>query len=340
MASVAPEDQSLTAKKAEARRPHHGDSVLRDPSLNAMHRERAQAILHDARDLSRRGVSFDPFLEIGAGSVQRSIALMHGAPSEGLATDISQESLRDAPYILQLLGHDRLPVRVSCDAHHLPLLSNTFAFVFAYQALHHFSNPAPVIAECHRVLGRGGHFFFNEEPLDSWLRRLLRGERVLAHPPTPIQRLGYRFGVEKIFWDDGAHERALGMTEARFDIDLWRTALQPFEILEFEVNRKLRLRSNLRTPAWAVALSGFAGGNARGLCVKRDGHPPARDLRERFVCLDCSAPLALPAPPSALACAGCGRIYPCADGVLRMLPRELEETLHGERRRPGHVATT
>ena len=47
-------------------------------------------------------------------------------------------------------------------------------FVFAYQALHHFAQPVPVIAECHRVLGQGGHLFFNEEPMDSPLRRMLR----------------------------------------------------------------------------------------------------------------------------------------------------------------------
>jgi SAM-dependent methyltransferase len=98
---------------------------------------------------------------------------------------------------------DQAPMLISCDAHHIPFLPNSFQFVFAYQTLHHFENPIPVLAECYRVLGKGGYLFFNEEPMDSRFRRFLRGKRILSHPPTRMQQLGHHLGVEKIFWDDG-----------------------------------------------------------------------------------------------------------------------------------------
>lgn len=291
-----------------------------------MHRERAHAVLADLRALSERHVSFDPFLEIGAGSVQRSAALVNNYPAAGIATDISSLSLQDAPYMRTLLNYTRLPMLISCDAHHLPFLENSFRFVFAYQALHHFSNPIPVIAECYRVLAKDGHFFFNEEPMDSSLRRFLRGERVLSHPPTPLQRIGYSLGVEKLFWDDGAVERSLGMTEARFDLDLWRKALEPFEILDFEVNRKLRIRSNLRTPSLNAMLSGIVGGNAKGVCIKREGETAGANLQDRLMCLDCRSSELFQA--ESLCCRSCGREYPVEKGVIRMLPKSLESELY------------
>lgn len=297
-----------------------------------MHRERARTTLADLAALQRLGVTFTPFLEIGAGSVQRSATLINHYEADGVATDISPRSLQDAPYMLMLLNHARLPMLVSCDAHHLPFEDNSFRFVFAYQTLHHFSNPVPVLAECHRVLCRDGHLFFNEEPMDSSLRRLLRGNRLLTEPPTPLQRAGRRLGVEKLFWDDGARERALGMTEARFDLDLWRTALRPFHVVELEVNRKLRLRPNLYRSSVRALLSGVIGGNVRGLCRKADGEPLTTDFRSRLKCLDCHATALSQDGESSgtVSCGHCGRRYPLEQGVIRMLPRSLDAELYPE----------
>ncbi|MBI5207166.1 MAG: class I SAM-dependent methyltransferase [Candidatus Firestonebacteria bacterium] len=185
-----PNQQNLEAKRAESKRPFSGENILKDEGLNSMHRERAKMILTDLKELEeiKNISSFNPFLEIGAGSVQRSTALMNNYLVNGVATDISQNSLLDTPYILSLLNYKRKPMMICCDAHYLPFLSNTFQFIFAYQTLHHFENPIPVIDECYRVLGKGGYFYFNEEPMDSILRRLLRGNRMLSHPPTRLQR--------------------------------------------------------------------------------------------------------------------------------------------------------
>ena len=328
MSKYPPRAQSIEAKRAESRRPFHGESVLRDSSLSSMHRIRASRVLADLQDLANRGIPFNgPFLEIGAGSVQRSAAVVNHFDVDGVATDISQQSLRDTPHILALLDYSRSPMLVCCDSHHLPFLPDTFRFVLAYQTLHHFENPVPVVAECHRVLGKGGYLFFNEEPVDSPLRRFLRGNRVLSHPPTRLQRLAYRLRVEKVFWDDGALERSLGMTEARFDLGLWRDTLKPFGRIELEVNRRLKLRTDLYRPAIGTALAVLVGGNARGLCLKTDGNAAPDDYRTRLMCLDCGS-AQLSRGDARLLCASCGRVYPIEAGVIRMLPRELESQLH------------
>ena len=330
MSKNEPELQSIAAKRAESQRPYtfNGQAIVDDPRLGGMYRAKAQATLADLKDLSRKGVLFSPFLEIGAGSVQRSAALINNYPAEGAATDISQKSLLTAPYILAVLKYDRAPMLISCDCHHIPFLPNTFQFVFAYRSLHHFNNPAPVLAECYRILAKGGHLFFNEEPMDSSLRRRLRGKRLLTKPPTPMQKLAQRFGLEKVFWDDGKMERSLGMTSARFGIELWRTALAPYRIVDMEVNSRLKMHSDLNQPAAPAFLSSFVGGNVRGLCVKKDGEAAQGDFRERLMCLDCSTAMLSPMSEAGITCHNCQRNYPVAEGVIRMLPRQLEAELY------------
>jgi len=325
-----PSVQDVSAKRAESQRPFHGKRILKDQDLSSMHRERASAMLADSEMLRQRNVSFDPFLEIGAGSVQRSAALVNNYPIDGVASDISQNSLLDAPYVLSLLNYNHKPVLICCDAHHLPFLPNSFQFVFAYQALHHFENPVPIAIESYRVLGKGGHFFFNEEPMDSSFRRLLRRKRMLSHPPTRLQKLGYRLGVEKVFWDDGALERSLGITEARFDIDLWREVLRPFTIVDIEVNRRLQLHSDLQRPVLNSVLAGFIGGNVKGLGLKTEGEVVSEALRKRLMCLDCSSTRLSHLKENQVVCGNCNRKYPKTGDVVRMLPRELEAQLYPE----------
>ena len=325
-----PKLQTISAKQAESQRPFHGKAVLEDPVIRSRFRERANIILTDLKMLEQAGVSFNPFLEIGAGSVQRSAALINNYSVEGVATDISQKSLQDTPYVLAMLDYDRTPMLISCDAHYIPFLPNSFRFVFAYQTLHHFENPIPVLAECYRVLGKGGYLFFNEEPMDSSFRRLLRGNRTLSHPPTTIQKLGYKLGVEKIFWDDGLIERSLGMTEARFDIDLWRKALQPFTIIDIEINRRLKIHSDLQKPALNSFLSSFVGGNVKGLCLKTEGEVVNDDLRKSLMCLDCQSAQLSGIDEKQLVCKNCNRTYPITDGIIRMLPKQLETELYAQ----------
>ena len=321
MSRELPPPQTVAAKRAESRRAFLGPQVLNDAETQADFRRRAAVALRDFEALAEQDVDFSPFLEIGAGSAQRSTALMSRLAASGAALDISQNSLLNAPYVVAALQLDRVPMLVCADAHHIPFLPNTFRFVFAYRTLHHFENPVPVLAECARVLGRGGHLFFNEEPMDSDLRRWLRGGRTLSDPPTTAQRLAAEVGIEKVFWDDGAVERSLGMTEARFDMALWREALAPFEVVWIEVNRKLKLRTDLESHDLTSRLAGAIGGNVKGLCRKAYGEDVAAGTpRERLMCVDCgpeamcglsrsecapSAAAAAEGTPCKAACCGC-----------------------------------
>jgi len=323
-----PDLQPLSAKRAEAERPYHGSRLLKDEKVAAMFRERADTAIRDLEVLANRGVRFTPFLEIGAGSVQRSAALIHRWHAQGAATDISMHSLRDMPEMLMLLGYQHGPMRICCDAHSIPFEDNTFQFVFCYQTLHHFPNPVPVVAECHRVLGSGGWFFFNEEPMDSPLKRFLRGGRHLSHPMTPPQKIAHGLHVDRLFWDDSALELSLGMVEARFDIGLWRQTLRVFDKVEVETSKKFRLRSDLYRPYIAATLSGIWGGNVMGLCHKSTGIPTSEDFSRRLRCVDCYSS-SLSREEGIVRCVHCGRRYPLEDGILRMLPKDLDSSIFG-----------
>lgn len=319
--------QSLSEMKGELTRPFFGEQMLTDAEVSSLHRDRAAATLADMTWLRSKGVTFSPFLEIGAGAVQRSLALMHGDQCEGVATDISQNTLQNAPFVLSLLGYQRTPIVICCDACHLPFLTGTFRFVFCYQTLHHFEDPAPVIAECYRVLGKGGHFYFAEEPMDSPFRRVLRGKRVLSRPSTRLQRLGFRLGVERIFWDDGALERSLGIHEGNFDITIWRSVLRHFLLVEAEVTRRLRIKTDLRSITLGYLLAAVTGGQVRGLCRKNEGQEPADGFQDRLICLDCGS-TRIQIDSERLDCQACGRVYPITEGVIRMLPSHLETQLY------------
>jgi SAM-dependent methyltransferase len=318
--------QNLSAKIAEFKQVPFRGHLLKDENLILIHRGRANAMLTEVQALTEK-VTFNPFLEIGAGCIQRSAALINNYSIDGVATDIAQRLLQDAPYTLSLLNYKRTPTLICCDAHHLPFLSNTFMFVTAFQMLHRFTDPAPVIAECYRVLGKGGYFYFNEEPVDSSLRRLLRGKRALSRPRTRLQSLAHSLGVERIFWDDGARERSAGIIVERFNMVLWRRALRPFAEVDAEINRKLKIHIDLKESNLSSSLASLVGGNIKGLCLKSEGEAVIQDFHKRLMCLDCRSAQISQAEDTHLCCEGCGRIYPITEGVIRMLPKELETQL-------------
>ncbi len=328
MASDDRRTQSLAAKLAEAERPFVGYHILASEAYAAPLRERAALALSDARALADRGIALSPFLEIGAGSGQRSLALQNACGATGVASDISRSALRNAPYVLSVLDYVELPLLLCCDAHRLPFLPCSFAFVFAYRTLHHLNDPEPVVAECYRVLAKGGHWFCNEEPLDTPLKRRLRGDRVLSRPPTRLQRIATRLGIERYFWDDVAVERAAGITEARFLPATWRRALRPFAHVEMEINRRLRVHTDLRRPGLSRWIAERVGGNVKALCRKEEGEALSGPPTARLMCLRCGATMHLGARDEPfLTCTACGRRYPILNGILCMLPDALETAL-------------
>lgn len=316
--------QTLVVKKANTQG-GFGPIALKHRELLGMLREHGDTLLSDLKRLE--SVSLNPFLEIGSAGAHRSLALLNSYPVNGVASDISEGALQDATYISSALGYPRVPYLICCDACHLPFLPNTFQFVFTYQTIHRFENPCPVVTECYRVLGRGGHFFFNEEPMDSSLRRFLRGGRMLSDPPTRLQRIGAGLHLEKVFWDDGRADREHGIVVSRFDLGQWRRALAPFGEAVLEVNRYLKIRVDLRKAQVTPAIASAIGGNVKGLALKTEGEATGSDFVNRLLCLDCGS-ASLIVKDHTVACPICGRCYPIMNNILRMLPKELETDLY------------
>jgi SAM-dependent methyltransferase len=323
--------QSVSTLKAEARMPSQGAQILNDPALSQLHRDRAATMLKAAEGLSARGVRFSAFLEIGAGSAQRSTALLNTYGGNGVASDINQGSLSNNVHIKLLLGYERVPLLISCDAAHLPFLNDTFEFVFAYQMLHRFNDPSPVVAEAYRVLAAGGHFYFDEEPTTSGLRELLRQGRQLTEPPSPMQRIGRRLGLAHVFWDDGAEDRSRwGVQVMRFTLETWRHSLEPFlSQVDLEINGTLKLHTNLERGRVMTGLAGLVGGRTTGLCQKLTGTSPGGSPAERLMCVDCHSHMPVATPQLELRCPACDRLYPRFGTVFRLLPRDLEDEMYG-----------
>lgn len=146
--------QSLAGMTAEiAGRGSCGENLLTDASQRDLIIQRAQDTVAQIAAISSRGVNVSPFLEIGSGLGQRSIALMKHFGSCGVAAEISLGNQRDAPHVARILHHANLPLRICCDAQNLPFQDNTFPFAFCFQTLHHFPDPSPVVSEVYRTRG-------------------------------------------------------------------------------------------------------------------------------------------------------------------------------------------
>ena len=208
MTRRAPGPQPLSALKAESRRPYYGPLILAERGVGAGLRQRAEITLRDLAPLAEAGVAFSPFLEIGAGSTQRSAALMNRYGAEGAATDISLDQLRNGPYVLALLGYERGPLLVSCDAAHLPFQESTFQFAFCCRSA---SRPQPG--------PRGGGIVPGAGRAGISAERRAHGQPVeTAHAgrPSPVtsahrvQRIATRLGVARLFWDDSGRGTGAG----------------------------------------------------------------------------------------------------------------------------------
>ena len=104
--------QSIDAKRAETERPYAGEDILKNKKLGKMYWQRAVQTIIELEHLEKKDIIFDPFLEIGAGGAQRSIALINQYSTDGAAIDISFNSLRNAPFIMSLFKYDKSPLLI------------------------------------------------------------------------------------------------------------------------------------------------------------------------------------------------------------------------------------
>ncbi len=292
--------------------------------------------------LGSRGVALTPFLEIGADIGATTLVLRNEFEGQGFAVDISRDALKVTPEVAERLGYDRLPIRICCDARWLPVVDDAVSFVYCLQTLHHFADPEPVIHEVARVLGPGGHFYFDEEPIRRWLcLNLYRCDR--PESLTGFDRWLFRTGliryvaeayigslqeveygcVENQTVSLGQWERffsAIGEVETRLSL-FTRDAQylqRAFRRLGVPDTTSLRLLANL------------FGATLGGLCTSTKSGEPAetKDLTKLVCCPDCKRPLELLHKPSThFACSRCGA-FDVFHGVHVLLRKERSKVLY------------
>lgn len=139
------------------------------------------------------------FLDVGCGPGWLSIHLAAGKPElDAVGLDLSEPMLR-------LAGQNkgtRLNVTFrKMDAAAIVYPEATFDAAAAVQSAHHWTNPAGVLAEVHRVLKPGGRFFIYEA--EAELDRVPEGwiERRGLLPPDAWLRYNWRrFGMDEARW--------------------------------------------------------------------------------------------------------------------------------------------
>jgi SAM-dependent methyltransferase len=100
-------------------------------------------------------------LDIATGTGSFIAFLLDGLRSHDEIVGIDENAGRAAAFA-EALG-DRPGVRFEAmDAHHLAFADASFDTVSVSNSLHHFEDPAPVLAEMLRVLRPGGHLVVNE----------------------------------------------------------------------------------------------------------------------------------------------------------------------------------
>jgi SAM-dependent methyltransferase len=282
------------------------------------------------RDVREKGVRISPYLEVGAERGQRSLVLENELEERGAALDLSLDLLRSCTHYAQRFGRDRLPIRICADAYRLPFASDSLPFVFCFQTLHHFPSTAPVIAEIHRVLAPGGHFFFAEEPFRQRLHLpLVRRKHDIAHARSGrLRKL-----ISRVFVAEILNEEEHGVLE-NHDIALreWRDALSVFEsgTARIELDRISSGAFSDRNPV-TFPMLWLLGGRISGL-YRKAGTPGS-----------CASTIA-----DALAAPGgdadpirrerdawvseSGRRFPVIDGVDLLLPEETAAALYPEHR--------
>jgi SAM-dependent methyltransferase len=284
-----------------------------------------------------------PFIEIGGDIGSKSMLLENELGVTGAAVDLSVDSLGAAPEVARRLNYSRIPLRICCDAADLPFLDQTFQFAYCFQTLHHFANPKPVIDEVHRVLGNGGHFYFDEEPIRRWLclnlYRCGRPEDLKGFNKWLLNTGLIRYVAEAHI--GSGPETEWGICEnQRLSLRRWKKLLAAFEIIELQhpsfatrdaylVGKVLRY-AGIPTHWIERTTASLFGGTMQALCRVGKGLPARAnhdDLLKLMQCPECHAPISYRTRESRFCCDACGPFEAC-DNVHLLLRREQAKQLY------------
>jgi SAM-dependent methyltransferase len=308
------------------------DRILSD-RVEATHRRMSQ--------LASRGITLSPFLELGAERGQRSLVLTNDFGATGVAVDISYHQLKAMEHFAGLFQRPELPLRICCDANQLPFRSGSFPFVFAYEFLHHFPSPGPIMREIHRVTG-AGHFYFDEEPFRRAAKVVLYRQGSKIYAERTLRKHRYLRLLESFISEPRCDEVEHGVIENdSLSLTDWLTALSVFDDYDVELVSLGGLRSRLRRRLRLNNVPNYLlGGSIGGLCRKTGAPATAspRALEDALTCPDClgrspagaSGEPSLVQVPSGYRCAACHFTYPRRDGVAFLLPARQLQQLYPE----------
>ncbi|HSV50173.1 MAG TPA: class I SAM-dependent methyltransferase [Candidatus Acidoferrales bacterium] len=288
--------------------------------------------------LKEKGIILSPYLEIGAERCQRSLVMENDLKANGAAVDISFDMLKSCDHYKDLFGKSKVPLRVCCDANNMPFMTNSVPFVFCYETLHHFPDPAPIVKEIHRVLSPGGCFSFNEEPFKKVLHiNLYNAEKAYANRQPRRSKFRKIKTVLDIFFARKTCNEVDHDIIENLDITIktWKKTLKVFE------EKNVNLHSNAITKKvdsemfhpknrTKYLLAYLFGGEISGVCRKAGSYngniTPIADVLVCPSCLENGKESKLTSKSSALVCDNCNTIYPIHEGVVFVFtPKKLKE---------------
>ena len=303
--------------------------------------ERVETTRKKMTELSGLGINFSPFLELGAERGQRSLVLANDFGANGVAIDISYHQLKTMEHFSQLFKMEKLPLRICCNANHLPFKSNSFPFIFCYEFLHHFPSLQPVMKEVHRV-SSDGYFYFDEEPFKRVMKLAFYRQKAKIYSESTLRKNKYVSLIESFISDVPCDEVEYGIVENdNISLREWMTDLSIFDQYEVELSSINKLKSKLDGRLRLSNIVNYLlGGTIAGLCRKRLHLPnngPA-DLSDVLGCPNCRTTAnngSSDRPPlskcsNGFQCSQCDVYYPSKEGVIFLLPRAELKQLYPE----------
>jgi SAM-dependent methyltransferase/uncharacterized protein YbaR (Trm112 family) len=328
-----------------------GQSIFKDEygknGIESILNERIQKTVAQINSLRENGVSLSPYVEIGSERCQRALAMENEIGATGAAVDISYDMLKSCDYYAKVFNRNKKPLRICCDANHQPFVSGSIPFVFCYQTLHHFPDPAPIVKEIHRILAPGGCFFFDEEPYRRTLYFPLYNSKPI-YSQNALQAGKLRKILDHFFAKPSCNETEHGIIENdEIRLATWKKALGIFGEQNIHLlSLKNRVESPLFDPPSRLkyALAYLLGGTIQGTCRKSGvmaGKSAA--IVEVLVCPSClqvEAESGLIPTDTAFLCQSCNRKFPVIDGIVFLFDDEKFQQLYPEffRKSPATVA--
>jgi ubiquinone/menaquinone biosynthesis C-methylase UbiE/uncharacterized protein YbaR (Trm112 family) len=299
--------------------------------------ERVEATRKRMKELAELGINFSPFLELGAERGQRSLVLTNDFGANGIAVDISYHQLKTMEHFSKLFKREKLPLRICCDANHLPFKSNSFPFIFCYEFLHHFPSLQPILKEIHRVAS-DGYFYFDEEPFKRVMKLPLYRQKAKIYSERALRKNKYVSLIESFISDAPCDEVEHGIIENdNISLMEWMSALSLFDQREIDLSSINKLKSKLDRRLRLTNIPNYLlGGTIAGLCRKKlqlanNGEVDVSDILGCPSCRTTSNNGNFDRPSlvelgDCYRCSQCGFNYPCRDGVIFLLPRsELQQ---------------